>query len=305
MHFAACALVGESMTAPSLYYRTNVVGSLNLLEAARLLDIHNFVFSSTCATYGIPDEVPIPEESPQRPINPYGASKLMIERMLVDYEMAYGIRHATLRYFNAAGADPDGEIGETRLTETHLIPLMLDAILGRRPPLQIFGTDYPTLDGTAVRDYIHVADLATAHLKALEYLLREQKSVACNLGTGVGYSVQQVINAAHAVTGHEVPHSFAPRRSGDPFMLVAQSRRAAEVLGLEMPNSMDIKRIIADAWAWHSRGASNYAPALVLSGLAPARLGNTAALGIGPSLMDGVDGNAVHRVRVTDGSGAA
>ena len=254
MHFAASALVGESMAAPSIYYRNNVVGTFNLLEAARLHDIGTFVFSSTCATYGIPDEIPIPDDAPQRPVNPYGASKLMVERMLADYAMAYDLRYAALRYFNAAGADPDGEIGECRTVETHLIPLMLDAVLGRRPPLRILGTDYPTPDGTAVRDYIHVVDLANAHVAALRHLTRTESSIACNLGTGVGCSVRDVMEAARQVTGQDVPHTLGPRRPGDPSILVARPQRAAEVLGVSLPHSTDISQIIGDAWNWHRRG---------------------------------------------------
>jgi UDP-arabinose 4-epimerase len=214
-----------------------------LLETARLHDISNFIFSSTCATYGVPDENPIPDDAPQRPVNPYGASKLMVERMLADYDMAYGTRYAALRYFNAAGADPDSEIGESRPVETHLIPLMLDAILGKRPPLRVLGSDYPTPDGTAVRDYIHVADLAKAHVKALEYLLENGTSIACNLGTGIGYSVRDVIDAARVVTGRAVPYTLGPRRPGDAFMLVAKPTRAIEMLGVVMTHSMDIIRL--------------------------------------------------------------
>ena len=256
MHFAASALVGESMTAPSLYYHNNVVGALNLLEAARLNDIRNFVFSSTCATYGIPDHLPIREDAPQRPVNPYGASKLMVERMLADYEAAYGMRYAALRYFNAAGADPDGEIGECRIVETHLIPLMLDAILGRCPPLRVMGADYSTPDGTAIRDFIHVADLADAHIAALQHLLAGRASVACNLGTGFGHSVRDVIRAAQSVTAREVPHVMGPRRPGDPPELVAHPQRALDILQVTLPRSADIKQIISDAWAWHRTGMS-------------------------------------------------
>ncbi len=256
MHFAAAALVGESMAVPSLYYRNNVAGALNLLDTARLHEVGSFIFSSTCATYGAPDQVPIREDAPQRPVNPYGASKLMVERMLADYEMAYGIRYATLRYFNAAGADPDGEVGECRIVETHLIPLMLDAILGRCPPLQIMGTDYPTPDGTAIRDFIHVTDLANAHVAALQHLLAGQASITCNLGTGVGYSVREVISAARSVTNRKVPHSFGDRRPGDPPELVAHPQRALDVLGISLPHSTDINQIIGDAWSWHCGGRS-------------------------------------------------
>lgn len=253
MHFAASALVSESMVKPSFYYRNNVVGALNLLDSARSHDIGTFVFSSTCATYGIPDDVPICEDAPQRPINPYGASKLMVERMLADHEMAYNVRFATLRYFNAAGADPDGEIGECRAVETHLIPLAIDAALGRRPPVCVMGNDYPTADGTALRDYVHVADLAEAHVAALQLLLAGHNSITCNLGTGVGHSVHQVISAIESVSGHEVPYTLGPRREGDPPALVADPQRAASVLKISMLRS-HITRIIEDAWSWHCGG---------------------------------------------------
>jgi UDP-glucose-4-epimerase GalE len=252
MHFAAFALVGESMQEPSLYYRNNVTGAVNLLDAARLHDVGTFVFSSTCATYGIPDQVPIREDAPQRPVNPYGASKLMVERILADYEMAYGIRHAALRYFNAAGADPEGEIGECRAVETHLIPLMLDAILGVRPPLKIMGTDYPTPDGTAVRDYIHVTDLAAAHLAAMQRLLSGGDSLRLNLATGNGYSVREVIGTGERVTGRRVPHDLGPRRPGDPPLLVADPGTAMRTLDWT-PARSSLERIVADAWAWHCR----------------------------------------------------
>jgi UDP-glucose-4-epimerase GalE len=253
LHFAGSALVGESMVAPSVYYRNNVVGTHNLLEAARLLDIKLIIFSSTCATYGVPDRVPITDDAPQRPINPYGASKLMAERMLEDYDKAYGMRYATLRYFNAAGADPSGEIGECRTVETHLIPLMLDSVLGVRPPFCVLGTDYPTPDGTAIRDYIHVSDLADAHVLALRHLLAGNPSISCNLGTGVGYSVLDVLAAARSVIGREVPYTFGPRRQGDPPILVARADRASSKLGLSMARSTSIEQIIADAWSWHRR----------------------------------------------------
>lgn len=251
MHFAAFALVGESMEAPAIYYRNNVVGALNVMDAARIAGIKHFVFSSTCATYGIPDTVPIPEDAPQKPVNPYGASKLMIERALADYGMAYGLRSASLRYFNAAGADPECELGEARVVETHLIPLMLDAILGIRPPLKIFGNDYPTPDGTAVRDYIHVCDLAAAHVATLDRLLAGSPSLSLNLGTGRGYSVREVIACAEAVTGRTVPFEMAPRRPGDPPALVADPGRSLEILGVEPSYSLSLDRIIETAWAWH------------------------------------------------------
>lgn len=251
MHFAALALVGESMQEPSLYYRNNVAGAVNLLDVARAHDIGAFVFSSTCATYGVPDEVPIREDVPQRPVNPYGASKLMVERILADYEMAYGIRYAALRYFNAAGADPDGEIGECRAVETHLIPLMLDAILGIRPPLNILGTDYSTPDGTAVRDYVHVVDLVDAHVAALTQLLDGGRSLALNLGVGNGHSVREVIDIGQSVTGRLVPSQEAPRRPGDPPALVADPEAAHRALGWSARRS-DLPSIIGSAWRWHS-----------------------------------------------------
>lgn len=261
MHFAAFALVGESMAAPSLYYRNNVAGAINLLDAARLNDVQAIVFSSTCAIYGIPDELPIKEDTPQRPVNPYGASKLMVERILADYEAAYGMRYAALRYFNAAGADHEGEIGECRSVETHLVPLVLDAILGRRPPLRVLGTDYPTPDGTAIRDYIHVTDLAEAHVAALRHLLAGRASLACNLGTGRGHSVREVIAAAETVTGRVVPYSRGPRRPGDPPVLFADPDLAREVLGLTPTRSADLTRIVRDAWAWHLNGIPARVPA--------------------------------------------
>jgi UDP-glucose-4-epimerase GalE len=251
MHFAALALVGESMQEPSLYYRCNVAGTVGLLDAARLHGIEAFVFSSTCATYGIPETVPIREDAPQRPVNPYGASKLMVERILADYDMAYGIRHAALRYFNAAGADPDGEIGECRAVETHLIPLMLDAILGTRPPLVVMGTDYPTPDGTAIRDYIHVTDLAEIHVAALTLLLQGHASIRANLGTGAGYSVREIIRAAETITGRPVPASYGPRRPGDPPILVADTT-APSPIPRATPHS-SLEQIIGSAWNWHCK----------------------------------------------------
>jgi UDP-glucose-4-epimerase GalE len=254
LHFAAFALVGESVQEPALYYRNNVVGALNLLDAARLSGARAFVFSSTCATYGVPEEIPIREDAPQRPVNPYGASKLMIERVLADYEAAYGLRHAALRYFNAAGADPDGEIGESRAVETHLVPLMLDAALGQRPPLRILGDDYPTPDGTAIRDYIHVTDLAAAHVAALRHLLAGKPSLTLNLGTGRGHSVREAIAVAERVTGRPVPRTVAARRPGDPPVLFADPGRSVELLDLTFPHSATLDRIVATAWAWHTRG---------------------------------------------------
>ncbi|MGZ9272404.1 MAG: UDP-glucose 4-epimerase GalE [Candidatus Binatia bacterium] len=253
LHFAALALVGESMQIPALYYRTNVAGAQNVLDACRIHDVPVFVFSSTCAVYGIPESTPISEQTPTLPINPYGASKLMVERILADYEMAYGLRHMALRYFNAAGADPDGEIGEARDVETHLVPLALDALLGKRPPLRILGDDYPTPDGTAIRDYIHVSDLADAHVRALDLLLAGEPSCRINLGTGYGYSVRQVLDAAAEAAGRKVPHEIAPRRPGDPAELVADPRMALALLGNDLTRNSNLTRIMETAWAWHVR----------------------------------------------------
>jgi UDP-glucose-4-epimerase GalE len=255
MHFAALALVGESMRAPSLYFRTNVTGTQTLLDACRAHDVPAVVVSSTCAIYGAPERMPIAEDTPPRPINPYGASKLMVERMLDDYDAAYGLRHMALRYFNAAGADPDGEIGEARDVETHLVPLALEAVLGRRPPLEIFGEDYPTPDGTAVRDYVHVSDLAAAHVRALDLLLAGAPSAKANLGTGRGHSVREVLDAARAVAGRPVPHRVVGRRPGDPPRLVADPAAAAALLGQDLMANSSLARIMETAWAWHARGA--------------------------------------------------
>ena len=252
MHFAAFAYVGESMTNPELYFRNNVGNSMRLLEAMRGAGVRHIVFSSTAATYGIPERVPIPEDAPQRPVNPYGESKLMVERMLHWYGEAHGLTHAALRYFNAAGADIDGEIGEDHDPETHLIPLVLQAASGDRPQIDIYGTDYPTPDGTAVRDYIHVQDLAEAHVKAIAHLLRGGASLQLNLGTGSGHSVREVIASAERVTGRRIPQRESPRRPGDPPVLVAQASRARDALDWT-PAVSDIDRILATAWAWHSR----------------------------------------------------
>ena len=260
LHFAAFALVGESMAKPGPYYRANVVGALNILEACRIHGVPAFVFSSTCAVYGTPDRMPIDEYSPTRPINPYGASKLMVEQILSDFEMAYGLRHVALRYFNAAGADPSGEIGEFRDIETHLVPLALDAILGRRAPLTVFGDDYPTPDGTAIRDYVHVGDLAEAHVRALSLLIEGGPSGRINLGTGHGYSVREVLAAAHEITGRQVPHAMAPRRPGDPAELIANSRNARVLLGEDVMQRSSLASIIETAWAWHQRAPCRCPP---------------------------------------------
>ncbi len=252
MHFAAFAYVGESVAEPALYFRNNVANSLTLFEAMAESEVRHIVFSSTCATYGLPDRMPIGEDAPQRPVNPYGESKLMIERMLHWLGPARGLRHAALRYFNAAGADPEGEIGEEHEPETHLIPLVLLTALGRRQAIDIFGTDYATPDGTAIRDYIHVQDLADAHVLALAHLLTGGDSLALNLGTGEGHSVRAVIDAAERVTGRTIARRETARRAGDPPSLVADARKAKTVLGWTAKHSR-LDDIIASAWAWHNR----------------------------------------------------
>jgi UDP-glucose-4-epimerase GalE len=252
MHFAALAYVGESVEQPALYYRNNVGGTLELLEAMRRAGVKLLVFSSTCSTYGVPERMPITEDLPQQPINPYGMSKLVVERVLRDYEPAYGLRSVALRYFNAAGCDPDGEVGEEHDPETHLIPRVLMAADGMLPHVDVFGTDYPTPDGTCLRDYIHVADLADGHVRALAYLQRGGASTAINLGTGRAFSVREVIAAAERVTGRRIPVHEGPRRAGDPPVLVADATRARLVLGFA-PGFTEIEPIVATAWRWHER----------------------------------------------------
>jgi UDP-arabinose 4-epimerase len=254
MHFAAFIAVGESVADPGKYYRNNVAGALTLIEAAVANGVDRFVFSSTAATYGLPERVPITEDEPNQPINPYGWSKLMVEQMLFDFERAHGLKSAIMRYFNAAGASPDGEIGERHDPETHLIPLALDAVAGRGPALTVFGDDYPTPDGTCIRDYIHVGDLADAHVKALDYLDEGKATRAFSLGTGSGVSVREILDAIERVTGKPVPHSFGPRRAGDPPVLVSDASRAGSELDWT-PAMSDIDTIIATAWAWHQKHA--------------------------------------------------
>jgi UDP-glucose-4-epimerase GalE len=255
VHFAAFAYVGESVRDPGKYYQNNLVNTLHLLECVRRHQVGRFVFSSTCATYGVPQRVPITEDEPQRPINPYGAGKLAVERALADYAPAYGLGYAALRYFNAAGASPDGSIGEDHDPETHLIPLVLDVALGRRPHLEVFGTDYPTPDGTCVRDYIHVDDLAEAHLLALE-ALRPGQGLHYNLGIGRGYSVREVVRTAEEVTGKPVAVKEGPRRPGDPSVLVASPEKVQRELGWR-PRYTELRPILETAWNWqrtHPRG---------------------------------------------------
>ncbi|MFZ5592243.1 MAG: UDP-glucose 4-epimerase GalE [Bacillota bacterium] len=252
LHFAASSCVGESYQKPDLYFRNNVCGTLNLLNAMRELGVQWLVFSSTCATYGLPRSLPLREDHPQEPISPYGESKLMIERMLHWYGQSYGLKYVSLRYFNSAGADPAGQTGEWHEPETHLIPIVLDVVAGRRPFLQVYGTDYPTADGTAVRDYIHVTDLAQAHVQALRYLQDGGESTALNLGTGRGYSVLEIVKAVENVCGRLVAWQAAPRRPGDPPELVADPSLAGRVLGWQ-PRLSDLDNIIRTAWQWHRR----------------------------------------------------
>lgn len=252
MHFAAYAYVGESVKDPQKYYSNNVKNTIELLNAMKEAGVDTFIFSSTCATYGEPREIPLLEDHPQMPINPYGRSKLMVERILDDYSRAYGLKYASLRYFNAAGADPDCEIGEKHDPETHLIPLVLDAASGKSKEVKVFGTDYDTPDGTCVRDYIHVTDLADAHLLAMEYLFSTGKSEQFNLGNGKGFSVMEVIEEARKVTGGEIKAVPSPRREGDPPVLVGSSQKAIDTLGWK-PRFADLKTIIETAWKWHQK----------------------------------------------------
>ena len=252
IHFAAYAYVGEFVTDPGKYYRNNFVGSLTLLEAMRDHGVDKIVFSSTCATYGVPEVLPIREETPQKPINPYGASKAMVERVLFDFGAAYALKSSVLRYFNAAGADPENEIGESHDPETHLVPLLLDAASGRRKNVTVFGTDYPTRDGTCVRDYIHVSDLADAHVKALRALLDGGDSSVYNLGNGRGFSVKEVIGAVERVTGLPVPVILGDRRPGDPAALISDASKARDELQWR-PQFAGIDEIVRMAWAWHQR----------------------------------------------------
>ena len=255
IHFAAFAYVGESVEHPAKYYRNNVVGTLNLLDAMRANGVDKIVFSSTCATYGIPNELPISEDAPQRPINPYGRSKLMIEQILADYSNAYDLKSISLRYFNAAGADPEGDLGESHDPETHLIPLVLDAAAGRRPNITVYGDDYDTPDGTCIRDYIHVSDLADAHVRAMIRLDERRLERAYNLGTGKGHSVKEVIDAARRVTGRDFTVLTGRRRAGDPGSLIADASRANRDVGW-LPRYTKIDDMIEIAWAWSNRSSA-------------------------------------------------
>jgi UDP-glucose 4-epimerase len=250
MHFAAYAYVGESVADPLKYYENNLRNTIQLLHTIMENDINTIVFSSTCATYGNPEKIPIDEDHPQNPINPYGRTKRMIEEILADYDAAYGLKYMSLRYFNAAGADPDAEVGEDHDPETHLIPLVLDVAAKKRPVIKVFGTDYPTPDGTCIRDYIHVADLAQAHLLALEQLIDGAGSNVYNLGNGRGFSVLEVIEHAKKISGKEIAVANTDRRPGDPPVLIASNERAVKELGWK-PQYADLDDIIGTAWRWH------------------------------------------------------
>jgi UDP-glucose 4-epimerase len=253
MHFSAFAYVGESVADPARYYRNNVANTLNLLEAMREEGkVRHFIFSSSCATYGIPEEIPITEDHHQKPVSPYGRSKLMIEEILKDYDKAYGIKHVNLRYFNAAGADPEGDIGERHHPETHLIPLTIYAALGVNKDVKIFGADYSTRDGTCIRDYIHVMDLADAHIRAIEHLKTRGESDSFNLGNGSGYSVREIIETVKRISKRDFKVIEAERREGDPPVLVGSSKKAMEILGWR-PQYADIETIVETAYRWHSQ----------------------------------------------------
>jgi len=257
MHFAAFCYVGESITEPAKYYHNNVAETISLLEMMIEKNISNFIFSSSCATYGEPVEIPITEHHSQNPINPYGRSKLMVEQILRDFRNAYDLEYVSLRYFNAAGADPDGELGEDHMPETHLIPLVLQTALGQREVLHIFGDDYPTKDGTCVRDYIHIDDLAQAHLLALERLINNIGGGEYNLGNGNGESVKEVVKIAGKITGKPVPTKITERRIGDPAVLIGSSEKAIRELGWR-PQFSDLDMIIETAWKWHKNHPNGY-----------------------------------------------
>lgn len=249
IHFAAFAYVGESVQHPDKYYHNNVVATLNLIEAIRQHDINRFVFSSSCATYGIPKRLPITERTPQNPVNPYGRTKLIVEQILSDYDRAYGLKSACLRYFNAAGADLDGEVGECHDPETHLIPCVLDVAAGKMSHFDIYGNDYDTPDGTCVRDFVHVWDLAEAHCLALDHLLKNDQSLQVNLGSEKGFSVSEVVSMAEEISGKSIPTRVKARREGDPPMLVADAKKAQDILGWHTDHA-DLRRCIGSAWKW-------------------------------------------------------
>ena len=257
IHFAAYSLVAESMKKPLKYFDNNTAGMVKLLEVMNEFSIDKIVFSSTAATYGIPEEVPIKETTPQNPINPYGESKLMMEKIMRWADKAYGIKFVPLRYFNVAGAKPDGSIGEDHMPETHLLPIVLQVAMGKRDKLQIFGDDYNTPDGTNIRDYVHPLDLADAHILAVDYLKAGNPSTAFNLGSSTGFSNREILEAARKVTNKEIPAEIAPRRGGDPDVLVASSTKAREVLGWK-PQFDDISTIIETAWKWHTLHPEGY-----------------------------------------------
>lgn len=257
VHFAALSQVGEAMSEPGKYWSNNVTGSLTLIEAAVAASCLNFVFSSTCATYGEHDNVVLDETTPQHPLNAYGASKRAIEDILRDFEAAYGLRSVIFRYFNVAGADPEAQVGEFHRPETHLVPLILDAIDGKRDALTVFGTDYDTPDGTCIRDYVHVCDLVDAHVLGLKWLQDDKGSRVFNLGTGTGFSVLEVMDAAKAMTNHQVPFNIGARRAGDCTKLVSGSTRAEQELGWS-PTRSTLETMITDAWRWHQTGHYNH-----------------------------------------------
>ncbi|RGM24087.1 UDP-glucose 4-epimerase GalE [Ligilactobacillus salivarius] len=257
IHFVAYSLVAESMKKPLKYFDNNTAGMVKLLEVMNEFSIDKIVFSSTAATYGIPEEVPIKETTPQNPINPYGESKLMMEKIMRWADKAYGIKFVPLRYFNVAGAKPDGSIGEDHMPETHLLPIVLQVAMGKRDKLQIFGDDYNTPDGTNIRDYVHPLDLADAHILAVDYLKAGNPSTAFNLGSSTGFSNREILEAARKVTNKEIPAEIAPRRGGDPDVLVASSTKAREVLGWK-PQFDDISKIIETAWKWHTLHPEGY-----------------------------------------------
>lgn len=257
IHFAAFSLVGESVTEPFKYYDNNVSGTLSLLEAMNRHKVKKIVFSSTAATYGEPEKTPIEETDPTNPTNPYGETKLAVEKMLKWAEEAYGIKYIVLRYFNVAGAHESGEIGEAHTIETHLIPIILQVALGKRDKIMMYGDDYPTKDGTCVRDYIHVMDLVEAHILAIDKLGKTNESGIYNLGNGEGFSVKEVVEVARKVTGHPIPAEVAPRRPGDPAVLVASSQKAIDTLGWK-PQHARLEEIIESAWKWHSINPNGY-----------------------------------------------